>query len=190
MEAAEAIARTCRIVFVTAYDAYAVEAFEKEAVDYLLKPVAKDRLRKTVQRIKAQLAKGSAPAQQMADLIGKILDRPGPPAVPGYLQWIRVQHEDGIRFIAVDDVLYFRAGDKYTAVRTGDGEWLIRKSIRTLSEELDPAMFWQVHRSTIVNVSKVAGVSRSLTGRGIIKLKETADTLTVSRGYLHLFKQM
>ena len=107
-----------------------------------------------------------------------------------YLQWIKTQHKESVRLIPVEEVDYFQAGDKYTLVITAQGEALIKKSIKELSRELDPQKFWQIHRGTIVNVSRIENVERSLTGRGILKLKNRSDDLTVSRQYLHLFKQM
>ena len=107
-----------------------------------------------------------------------------------FLRWIKTQYKDSVRLIPVEEADYFKAEDKYTAVITKEGESLIKKSIKELARELDPAQFWQIHRGTIVNVSKIDRVSRSLTGRGILKLKERPELLTVSRNYLHLFKQM
>jgi DNA-binding LytR/AlgR family response regulator len=191
LQAAEAIAPSSHIVFVTAFDEYAVAAFEKEAVDYLLKPVTRKRLLHTVGRLKKRLQETVRPSPQMVRLARELVQQIGAadPA-PEFLQWLRVPHGDGVRLIPTADVLYFQAGDKYTTVRTRNGESLIRKSIRELSTELDPSRFWQIHRGTIVNVSQIAAVSRSLTGRGVIRLKDRSETLTVSRGYLHLFKQM
>jgi DNA-binding LytR/AlgR family response regulator len=107
-----------------------------------------------------------------------------------YLRWIKTQNKDSIRLIPVEEVDYFKAEDKYTLVITKEGESLIKKSIKELAQELDPSQFWQIHRGTIVNVSKIDKVSRSLTGRGILKLKGRPELLTISRNYLHLFKQM
>jgi DNA-binding LytR/AlgR family response regulator len=187
IEVAEKIAGSCRIVFVTAYDEYAVEAFEKEAVDYLLKPVSIERLEKTVKRLKEALETGAAvPAEILQRLIGRLCSEEG----SRRLQYIRVQHGDGVRLIHVDDVIYFKAEDKYTMVITGEGESLVRKPIKELAEELDPEKFWQIHRGTIVNVRSIARVSRSLTGKGVVKLKDRSETLTVSNRYMHLFRQM
>jgi DNA-binding LytR/AlgR family response regulator len=187
MDVAEKIAGSCRIVFVTAYDEYAVEAFEKEAVDYLLKPVSKERLEKTVNRLKEDLATGAAlPIEILQRLMTRLSREKG----SGSLQYLRVQHGDGVRLVHVDDVIYFKAEDKYTTVITREGESLVRKPIRELAEELDPEKFWQIHRGSIVNVRFIARVSRSLTGKGVVKLKDRSETLTVSNRYLHLFKQM
>jgi DNA-binding LytR/AlgR family response regulator len=187
MEVAEKIAGSCRIVFVTAYDEYAVEAFEKDAVDYLLKPVSIERLEKTVKRLQEALETGAAvPADILQRLIGRLYSEEG----SRRLQYIRVQHGDGVRLIHVDDVIYFKAEDKYTMVITREGESLVRKPIKELSEDLDPEKFWQIHRGTIVNVRSIARVSRSLTGKGVVKLKDRSETLTVSNRYMHLFRQM
>ena len=191
MDVARQIAGVCRIVFVTAFDQYAVEAFEREAVDYLLKPVSKERLIQTIGRLKNQLDASSEPPAQLAEVVEQLLARlPGGRGGPDYLRWIRTQHKDAVRLIPVEEVDYFRAEDKYTLVITKEGESLIKKSIKELSEELDPGQFWQIHRAIIVNVSRIDKVSRSLTGRGTLKLKERTELLTVSRNYLHLFKQM
>jgi DNA-binding LytR/AlgR family response regulator len=190
MEVAKRIAGLCRIVFVTAFDQYAIEAFEREAVDYLLKPVSKERLGQTVQRLKHQLNASTQPPAGLAEVLEQVLSRLPGKAGPEYLRWIKTQQKESIRLIPVDEVDYFQAEDKYTLVMTKEGESLIRKTIKELSEELDPAQFWQIHRGIIVNVSKIDKVSRSLTGRGVVKLKERPELLTVSRSYLHLFNQM
>lgn len=190
LQAAKKIASLCHIVFVTAYDQYAVEAFEREAVDYLVKPVTKKRLKQTIQRLKKQLQVSSEPPAGFAEMITHVLANLRGNANANYLRWIKTQHKDSIRLISVEDVDYFQAKDKYTLVMTAQGESLIKKSIKELSGELDPQQFWQIHRGTIVNVSKIENVSRSFTGRGIIKLKGRKESLTVSRNYLHLFKQM
>ena len=187
MEVADRISDRCRVVFVTAYDAYAIEAFEKEAADYLLKPVSRDRLERTVMRLKEGLKTGEPfPVQAFRRLMAQIaIDE-------RYrsLRYLRVQHGDSVRLIPVDEVIYFRAQDKYTQVITGEGESLIRKTIKELSTELEPAQFWQIHRGTIVNVRHIDRVSRSLTGKGVVRLKGRRETLQVSNRYLHLFRQM
>jgi DNA-binding LytR/AlgR family response regulator len=187
MEVAERIAGACRIVFVTAFDEYAVDAFEKEAVDYLLKPVTRERLEKTVKRLKEDLESGKTVP---AEVLHRIMVRLSGEETSQRLQYLRVQHGDAVRLIPVDEVIYFKAEDKYTLVITRDGESLIRKSIKELADELDPEKFWQIHRGTIVNVRFIARVSRSLTGKGVVKLKDRSETLAVSNRYMHLFKQM
>jgi DNA-binding LytR/AlgR family response regulator len=190
MEVARRVPGTCRVVFVTAYDQYAVEAFENEAVDYLLKPVTSDRLEKTVRRLKEKMEARAAPPSLPADTIQRLMDALAGGQARDRLQYIRVQHGDGIRIIPVDEVIYFKASDKYTLVITRDGESLIRKTIRELMEELDPEKFWQIHRGTIVHVRQIAGVSRSLTGKGALRLRDREEILKVSSRYMHLFKQM
>jgi DNA-binding LytR/AlgR family response regulator len=189
LQVAERIAGACPIVFVTAYDRYAVEAFESEVVDYLLKPISKERLAVTVARLKERLKAGDAPtpayAELLESLVAKVSGGRG-----GFLRWIRAQHKDGVRLIPVEEVDYFKADEKYTLVLTAGGESLIRKSIRELAEELDPTQFWQIHRGVIVNASRIEKITRSLTGRGIVKLKNRPEPLVVSRHFLHLFKQM
>ena len=187
MQVAEKIAGSCRIVFVTAFDEFAVEAFEKEAVDYLLKPVSKERLEKTVKRLKEGLASGAGlPAEILQRLLAPLNREEG----SRRLQVLRVQHGDGVRLLPVEEVIYFKAEDKYTAVITREGESLVRKPIKELAEELDHEKFWQIHRGVIVNVRFIARMSRSLTGKGVIKLKDRSENLTVSSRYMHLFKQM
>lgn len=191
MDVAKRIAGSCHIVFVTAYDRYAVEAFEREAVDYLLKPVSKARLMQTIQRLKERLEAASSPSPQLTEVVQQLLSMlPAQAAGRDYLRWIKTHHKDSIRLIPVEEIDYFKADDKYTLVMTKEGESLIKKSVKELAEELDPAQFWQIHRGTIVNVSRIDRVSHSLTGRGIVKLKERPELLTVSRNYLHLFKRM
>lgn len=190
MEVAKKIAGLSYIVFVTAYDRYALEAFERDAVDYLLKPVSKKRLTQTVNRLKERLNAASSPPAQLTAVVEQVFSRIAPKAEDGYLHLIKAQHGDGVRLIPVEEVDYFKADNKYIQVMTREGEWLIRKSIKELVDELDPTQFWQIHRSTIVNVSRIDRVSHSVTGRGIIKLKEREELLTVSRSYLHLFRQM
>ena len=190
LQVAEQIARNCHIVFVTAYDEFAVMAFEKQAVDYLLKPVSLERIMQTTERLKKLVEEGTGPSPQLAKLAQELADKIATAPAPKYLQWLRVQRGDGIELIPMQDVIYLQAGDKYTAVKTRTRESLIRHRIRDLATQLDPDQFWQIHRSTIVNVSQIAKVSRSLTGRGVIRLKDCPETLTVSRRYLYLFKQM
>jgi DNA-binding LytR/AlgR family response regulator len=189
LEVARKINRACHIVFVTAYDRYAVEAFDREAVDYLVKPVSRERLAQTVERLKKQLGHPVAPAP-LTQVVEQVLAAITPKTTTDFLHWIRVQVKESMRLIAVGDVDFFQAKDKYTLVITGEGEALIRKSIKELMTELDPNQFWQIHRSVIVNVSRIEQVSRSFTGRGILKLKGRQELLTVSRNFLHQFKQM
>lgn len=192
LDVAKKITAKCRIVFITAFDEYAVEAFEQGAVDYLVKPVTKERLTQTVNRLKKQLQSSPEPPSDLTEMITQVIaDLQGKTdGESRYLQWIKTQYKDTVRLIPVEEIDFFQAGDKYTSVITAKGEALIKKSIRELSRELDPDKFWQIHRSTIVNVSRIATFERSLTGRGVLRFKNRPETLTVSRQYLHLFKQM
>jgi DNA-binding LytR/AlgR family response regulator len=190
MDVAKKIVGVCRIVFVTAFNHYAVEAFEKEAVDYLLKPVSKERLIQTVQRLKNQMDSSTEPSARLAEVVEQVLSKLPGKAASDFLRWIKTQEKDSVRLIPVEEADYFKAEDKYTLVITKEGESLIKKSIKELIQELDPAQFWQIHRGTIVNIFRIDKVTRSLTGRGVLKLKGRPELLTVSRNYLHHFKQM
>ena len=191
MEVAKRIGEACRVVFVTAYDRYAVEAFENEAIDYLLKPVTRERLERAVKRLQKQIdASHKQPLSDMTEITERILAELKEREAREYLQWIKVQRLDGILLVPVEEICYFKASDKYTMVMTEEGESLIKKTIKELSEDLDPSQFWRIHRGTIVNLSRIAKVSRSLTGRGAMRLKDRPEILIVSRSYMHLFRQM
>jgi len=177
-----------RVVFVTAYDEYAVDAFEREAVDYLLKPPTRERLARAVERLKRQLA-GNEAAPPAADLLARLAAAlPARPPAPA-LDWILAAHGDETRMIALNDVIYFEATDKYVSVFTEDSVSLIRTPLAELIDGLDTRHFWQVHRGTVVAVKHVAGTKRDFRGRTLIKLKRRSEELPVSRAYLHLFKQ-
>jgi DNA-binding LytR/AlgR family response regulator len=186
--AAEASPRT-HVVFTTAYDQYAIDAFERGAVDYLLKPIGPDRLAATVQRLQAR---GEADAAAMAALVERLgpslARRPDDAREP--LTWLTASAGRETRLVLVDDVAYFRASDKYTSVVTAEGEALLRTPIRELLERLDPSVFKQVHRSTIVNLRAVAAVVRDENGRGILRLRNRPETLTVSQPFMTLFRNM
>jgi DNA-binding LytR/AlgR family response regulator len=190
LEVAQKIKANCHVVFITAFDQYAIEAFENEAVDYLLKPVTDKRLAKTIKRLKKQISAISSPPNDFSQTMDRLLTALKERQPGGYLKWIKVRHGEEVRLISIDEVCYFKAEDKYTLVRTIKNESLIKKSIRQLVEELDPDQFWRIHRGSIINVNRIAGVHRSFAGRYMVKLKELSETLTVSRSYGHLFKQM
>jgi DNA-binding LytR/AlgR family response regulator len=184
MEVARQANGRARVVFVTAYDEHAVAAFEQGAIDYVLKPISAARLFTTVSRLKERL--GAPPAR-----LDAVLDRITPPAQGrSYLRWINASVGQNLRLITVDEIVYFQADNKYTRVVTSDGEALIRKPLKELVEELDPQIFWQIHRSTLVNARTIAGVARDFRGRMLVKLKGREDTLLVSDTYTHLFRQM
>lgn len=175
----------CHVVFVTAYDDYAVAAFEREAADYLLKPVADDRLDGCIERLRRRLEQ---PPLDAGGLLAK-LSQLMAPTTPK-LDWIRASQGEQIRLVAVADVVYFQATDKYTAVHTADAELLIRTPLKELLDSLDPQQYWQIHRGTIVNVREIAEVRRDFRGRLVVHLRSRPERLVVSRAYVHLFKQM
>ena len=186
LEAARTVGKRAHVVFVTAFDEYAVQAFEQGAVDYVLKPFNEERLALTVARLKERL--GSSP-QPLESLLEDLASRLAPRSAE-HLRWIKASVGPNVRLIPVEEVLFFQSDEKYTRVVTSEAESLIRKPIRELLEELDPAKFWQVHRATIVNVDYIASVKRGLKDQAEITLRDHAETLVVSRAFTHLFKQM
>jgi DNA-binding LytR/AlgR family response regulator len=187
LELARRIDAKTHVVFVTAYDQYAVEAFDQDAVDYLLKPVTDERLAKAVERLKRKIATAEPPPplSDLMERLARLVPHGG-----AHLRWIRALKGEVVHQIAVDDVLYFNAADKYTRVITSEGESLIRTALADLARELDPGRFVQIHRSTLVNMEAVASSRRDLGGRVFAKLRDGKTELPVSRAYAHLFKQM
>lgn len=183
LDAARAIGETCHVVFVTAYDRYAVEAFERGAVDYVLKPATAERLAQTVKRLQAR---ATSPAQPMEAMLAELARRL-PPAGER-LEWLQASLGSTLKLIHVDDVLYFQSDTKYTRVVTKDSEALVKKTLRELSAELDARHFWQVHRGTIVNVRAIESVASDGLGRRDITLRGRPEKLEVSRTFAHLFK--
>ena len=176
----------CHVVFVTAYDNYAVTAFEQGAVDYVMKPLTAARIAQSVQRLRERMH--SAPPD-IAGLLEKIAGKLETKR-PDYLRWVTVSDGAETRLVTVEEIVYFRSDNKYTTVATAEREALIRVGIRDLLDQLDPAAVWQIHRGTIVNVGYVAGVTRDFRGRLALRLKRRSETLPVSDTYSHLFKQM
>jgi DNA-binding LytR/AlgR family response regulator len=197
MEAARDIGDASQVVFVTAYDQYAVEAFERGAVDYVLKPPEPERLKITVERLKERLSApastGATASANVSDtvtaMLSQLAEKIAAPK-PKYLQWIQASIGQDLRMIPVEEILFFRSDEKYTCVQTEKFEALIRKPVRDLAEELDPSLFWQIHRATLVNVNAIEGVTRDIRGRHLVLIKGRPDKLEVSRSFLHLFKQM
>jgi DNA-binding LytR/AlgR family response regulator len=207
VEAAAKIGRRAHLVFVTAYDHYAVDAFAQGVLDYLVKPVEAARLAETVARLKERLA-AATPATNTEALLEQLLGqlermKAGAPAAAGVgsgsttgpLRWIRAQVGPNVRLISVDDVDYLRSDAKYTTVawRGDDGkpaEALVRTPLKELVAQLDPAQFAQVHRSAVVNLHSIDHVARSENETADIHLKGRKEVLPVSRSYLHLFRQM
>jgi DNA-binding LytR/AlgR family response regulator len=178
------------VVFVTAYNEFAVKAFEVEAVDYLLKPLEFKRLRKTVNRLKEKITNGEFTNQSWPTIIDKI-NNTFPEARSGrYIRWIKASQQDKVHIVPVDDIRYFKSDNKCTSVVTEHNEWIIRKPIKELEAELDPEVFWRVHRAVIVNASYIVNASRTLNGGYKLRVLGINDTIVVSRAYAHLFKQM
>jgi len=186
---AEVSPRT-QVVFVTAYDQYAIDAFEQGAVDYLLKPVARDRLQATVQRLQARVAAGRPDPATLDALLRHLAQRPAEPAGTPPLAWITANSGRETKLIMLDEVAYFRADSKYTVVVTAEGEALLRTPLKELLAVLDPHQFRQIHRSTIVNLKAVASVVRDDSGKGTLRLKGRSETLPVSVPFMALFKGM
>ena len=187
LEVARQAERSQQVVFITAYDAHAVAAFERGAVDYVLKPYTAARLAESVRRVKERMGR-AGPAAPALDHVLRDLAAAAQPRE--YLRWINASSGVEVKVITVDEVCYFRADTKYTVVVTAEGEALIRRTLKDLVEQLDPAQFWQVHRSTIVNANAIAGVGRDFRGRVHLKLKARSERLPVSEQHEHLFRQM
>ena len=185
LDVAAAIGGDCHVVFITAYDQYALAAFDAGAVDYLLKPVETDRLAQTIERVKRKLV---APPADLSALLQAL--RSNSPQAPQRLRWIKAAVGKQVKLIAVNDVVYFQSDAKYTRVVLGQSEALIRTPLKDLVAELDPDRFWQVHRSTVVNLDWVASVLREDAERQFVILKNRPERLPISRQFTHLFKQM
>jgi len=183
-------------VFVTAYDEHALDAFDREAVDYLLKPLDDERLARTVARLQSRLAAGQSPAPppdghapalsamqiaRLAELLGQAGGAPP-------LRWLRASLRDEVRLVAIDDVVAFEAADKYLRVLTREDEALVRLPLKNLLERLPPDEFWQIHRGTVVRVREIARTTRTLTGKRVVHLRSRPERFEVSRAFAHLFR--
>jgi DNA-binding LytR/AlgR family response regulator len=184
LEAARSAAAGCRVVFVTAFDDHAVQAFEQAAADYLLKPVSDERLARCVARLKQQA--NAAPDDLLARLQGLL----AAPARPEYLHWLRAQVGQSVHLVAAEDVCYLQSADKYTLLLTRDAEMLLRTPLKELIAQLDPQHFWQVHRGTIVNVRQIVSAHHDLIGKVTLTLRDRPEKVAISRSYAHLFRQM
>ena len=183
LDVARAVGGRCHVVFVTAYDEYAVAAFDEGAVDYVLKPVSPERIAKVTARLRQRL---TMPPLDLTALLSRLALRDD--AAP--LKWIRASLGNVMQVIPVADVVYFQAEDKYTKVVTREAEALIKKPIKDLFDELDQEVFWQIHRPTIVNLDAIARVERDWRDQPVITLKSRPEKLTVSRTFAHRFKAM
>jgi DNA-binding LytR/AlgR family response regulator len=187
VEVARHVGSRAHVVFVTAYDQYAIQAFETGAVDYILKPATDERLALTIGRLKAKLDQ-PAPPPDLGSMLAELTRQMS--GGKQKLQWIKATIGQTLRMIPVGEVLFFQSDEKYTRVVLADGEALIKTPIRELLDGLDTDVFWQIHRSTLVNVSAIAGVTRDFRGQAHVKVKGKDESLVVSRIYSHLFKQM
>jgi DNA-binding LytR/AlgR family response regulator len=189
IKAAQVLAGQVHVVFVTAYDQYAIKAFDHGAVDYLLKPVEPERVVLTCRRLRERLEHKPDPMNELLERLSQRLGTEG--LKPrDYMRWIQASVGPNLRMIPTSEILFFRAEDKYTRVQTAGFEALIRKPIKELIDELDPNEFWQIHRATVVRVDAVAQVSRNFRGKQVVHVKGRDDKLEVSRSFAHRFKQM
>jgi DNA-binding LytR/AlgR family response regulator len=183
IEVARQASGLAHVVFITAYDAYALEAFEQGALDYILKPVDTARLKLTIDRVKARLRDPPADLSGLVDLL-----RTASPSEPQYMKWLTVPQGEQLRVVAVAEILFLRADNKYTTLATRSGTYLLNSSLRELQGKLDPGMFWQIHRGTVVNVSAIDTIYRSFRGSLEVKLKDRSELLPVSASHAHLFR--
>ncbi|XLZ68680.1 LytTR family DNA-binding domain-containing protein [Massilia sp. SR12] len=190
IEAARALARRAHLVFVTAFEQYAIQAFEQGAIDYLVKPLDPARLADTIERLQQRLVRREVDHAALELALGRLAQTMGKPATRAWLQWIKASVGSSVRLIPVDQVAFIRAEEKYTLVAWDEGEALIRKSIRELAEELDPTHFVQTHRSVIVNLKYVREMVRGVNETAELHLHGRSELLPVSRSYLHHFRQM
>jgi len=194
LDVAARISAPCRVVFVTAYDEFALQAFEQAAVDYLLKPVTAERLAKTLQRLQQPPAADTSNATAlMEQLLARLAGAPATApvgAATAPLRWLRVGDGDTVRLIDVNEVDHFTAADKYTTVHVGAQAWLIRLSLKELEQQLDPQSFWRIHRACLVRVAAIHAVRRDLMGRTWVDLRSGAPALAVSRSHAHRLREM
>lgn len=184
LEVARHASGKAHVVFITAYDAYAVQAFEEGALDYVLKPISPERMKLTVQRLQERMREPPADLSHLADLLKSIVK---PEAQ--YLKWLTVPHASELRVVAVSEILYLQADNKYTTIATRSSSFLLTSSLKEMQSKLDPAVFWQIHRSTVVNISAIDTIYRSFRGALEVKLKDRSELLPVSAAHAHRFKQ-
>ena len=184
LEVARQTADKAQVVFITANDQHAIQAFERGAIDYVQKPISTARLSMAIERVKQRLQSQVAPvdvARVLRDLVGRNTE---------YVKWLTVPHANEVRLVMADDICYLQADNKYTSVFTATAQFLLSSTLKQVKEKLDPQMFWQIHRSTVVNVSAVHSVHRTFRGAFEVKLKQRAEILAVSAQYASLFKHM
>jgi DNA-binding LytR/AlgR family response regulator len=184
LEVAQRLSGRVHVVFISAFDRYAIEAFEHGALDYVVKPVSEARMKITVERLKTRLREPPADLSKIANLLKGIV-----PTEPEYLKWLTVPHGSELRVVATAEISYLRADRKYTTLATSYGTFLINSSLREMKEKLDPKMFWQIHRSVIVNVGAIDVIYRTFRGALEVKLKDRSELLPVSAAHAQLFTQ-
>ncbi|HTC44613.1 MAG TPA: LytTR family DNA-binding domain-containing protein [Steroidobacteraceae bacterium] len=183
LEVAQHASGRSHVVFITAFDRYAVEAFERGALDYLLKPLTVDRLGKAIERVKERLSSPPPNLDGITDLLRNLA-----PRAPQYIKWLTVPRGQELRLVTTDEICYLRAEDKYTTLCTPEAEYLLNSTLKQMREKLDPQFFWQIHRSFVVNLAAIEAVHRSFRGALEIKLKRRAELLPVSAAHAHLFR--
>lgn len=186
VEVARQASGRCHVVFVTAYDNYAVSAFEQGAIDYVMKPLTTARIAQSVGRLRERMSSTPPRLEGLLQSLAGRLDG----TRRDYLRWVTASQGAETRLITMEEILYFRSDNKYTVVATAERDSLIRIPIKELVGQVDPATFWQIHRGTLVNVNSIAGVTRDFRGHMELRLKQRPETLAVSDSYTHLFKQM
>jgi DNA-binding LytR/AlgR family response regulator len=185
LEVAQQASGKSNIVFISAYDRHAIEAFERGAIDYVQKPISAARISTTIERLKQKLQAAPADLRDVAELL-RGLSLPG----GNYLKWLSVPHGGEVRLIMIEEICYLRADNKYTTVVTATGQFLLSSTLKFVKEKLDPQAFWQIHRSVVVRVSAIRAVHRSFRGTLEVKLKDRSEVLPVSSAYAHLFKHL
>jgi DNA-binding LytR/AlgR family response regulator len=190
IDAARQLYNRCHIVFATAYDQYALDAFEQGAIDYLLKPVTTERLATTCERLRKRLPQAPQDIGAQLAQLSSLLQQQGVAPKRSYLRWIQAQVGGSLRMISTREILFFQSDEKYTRVQTATAELLIRKTLKELADELDPDEFWRIHRSTLVRVDAIAEVSRDMRGRQMLRVRNYPQELEVSRNHAYLFQQM
>jgi DNA-binding LytR/AlgR family response regulator len=185
LEVAQQASGKSDIVFISAYDRHAIEAFERGAIDYVQKPLSAARLSTTIDRLKQKLHGAPADLRNVAALL-RALSPPG----GDYLKWLSVPHGGEVRLIMIEDVCFLQADNKYTTVATASAQFLLSSTLKLVKQKLDPSAFWQIHRSVVVNVAAIRAVHRSFRGSLEVKLKDRPEVLPVSAQYAHLFKHL
>jgi DNA-binding LytR/AlgR family response regulator len=183
---AERVSRKAHVVFITAYDEHTLAAFEQGALDYVLKPISAARLKVTVNRLQARLQTAPPDLKGLMDLINEVRGS----QQPRYMQWLTVPHGSQFKLVTAGEIRYLRADNKYTILYTATGEFLLTATLKEVREKLDPALFWQIHRSIVVNVSAIDTVYRAFRGSLEVKLKDRPEMLPVSAAHTHLFKKL